>query len=106
MSSSTKLILYIVFLPILNFLEDKELPTRTYTETELELDIGEPCTLHSGKDSICKERKDCPTLSEKNIGNNLCSEDEELVCCPPEDDRLNCGESPIIKALEQSWLYF
>jgi hypothetical protein len=82
------------------------LPTRSYTEDELELDVREPCTLHLGKKSICKERKDCPTLSDKNVNNNLCSEDGDIVCCPTEDDRLNCGENPIIKALEQSWLYF
>jgi hypothetical protein len=82
------------------------LPTRSYTEEELELDVGEPCTLNSGRKSICKEREYCPTLSEKNIGNNLCSEDGELVCCPPEDDRLNCGENSITRKLEQSLLLF
>ncbi len=80
--------------------------TRTYTEEELELDPGDTCTLHSGKKSVCKERKDCPNLSDENVGNNLCSDDEELVCCPPESDKINCNENPIVKKLEQSWLYF
>jgi hypothetical protein len=90
--------------PFSNFLEDKELHTRTYMDDELELDAGDTCTLHSGKNSVCKERKDCPTLSEKNVNNNLCSEDGELVCCPQEDDRMNCNENSITKKLEQSLL--
>jgi hypothetical protein len=100
----SKLFLYIVFLPILNYLEEEILPTRSYTEDELELDVGDPCTLHSGEKSICKEKTNCSTLSEKNIVNNLCSDDEELVCCPPEDDKLNCRKNSITKKLEQSWL--